>query len=590
MKRFAWLLVVLLSASVCLIADDEGHHHEDMTEAQVGTVHFPSSCAAAVQKPIERGVAMLHSFWYEEAEKQFVQIEKDDPQCAIARWGLAMSLWHQLWNRPDRPVLEQGGAELKKARSMHATTRERDYISALSKFYAHPGRPYQKRVTAYSNAMEKMAQRNPGDHEAAAFYALSLLASEPDHDASNTNRKKAAAELEKLFAEDPNHPGVAHYLIHTYDKPDMAQQGLPAARKYASLAPAAPHALHMPAHIFARLGLWQDDIDSNVASIAATQKEAAMHMGGEGHQFHAMDFLVYAYLQTGREQDAQKIIDEVRAMPPMHDMYGMGFDPRLFALSAFSASYALELHHWTEAAQLQVVDGANDLMHSVTYSARAIGAARSGNVEQARKEVTQLEGIQKKLDANKKKEPGEYEGVSEELTIAKAWLAHAEGKHDEGLRLLRSIADKEEGEAEASQGIPAHEMIGDMLMEANKPEEALAEYQIALKNDPGRFNSLYGAAHAVELAGKHDKANEYYSQLLKNCEGSKSERSELQHAREAMEARAKAVPQARSVAPQRWPAPRADNVPSAKAPALRRAGQPNPKLLSRRELDQLSTS
>lgn len=431
MKKLACLLILLLSASICAIADDQEHHHEDMTEAQVGTVHFPSSCAESVQNSVERGVAMLHSFWYEEAEKQFVQIEKDDPQCAIARWGVAMSLWHQLWNHPDRPVLEQGGAELKKARKLHATSRERDYISALSVFYSHPGRPYQKRVTAYSNAMEKVAQHDPDDHEAAAFYALSLLASAPDNDKSNSNRQKAAAVLEKLFAENPNHPGVAHYLIHTYDKPDMAQQGLPAARKYASLAPAAPHALHMPAHIFARLGLWQDDIDSNVASIAATQKEAAMHMGGEGHQFHAMDFLVYAYLQTGREQDAQKIIDEVRAMPPMHDMYGMGFDPRLFALSAFPASYSLELHHWTEAAQLQPVEGASDFLHGVTYTARAIGAARSGNLKQARKEVAELETLQKKLEANKQKEPSEYEGLSDELTVAR-----------HGSRMQRGITTK----------------------------------------------------------------------------------------------------------------------------------------------------
>jgi tetratricopeptide (TPR) repeat protein len=540
MKSFFCLLVLLLSTSLSLVADDEGHHHEDMTEAQVGTVHFPSSCTASVQKPIERGVAMLHSFWYEEAEKQFVQIESDDPQCAIARWGVAMSIWHQLWNRPDIAILDRGGSELKKARALHATTaREHDYISALSVFYAHPRRPYQKRVTAYSKAMEKVSQKNPGDHEAAAFYALSLLASEPDHDKSNANRKKAAAVLEKLFAENPDHPGVAHYLIHTYDRPDMAQQGLPAARKYASLAPAAPHALHMPAHIFARLGLWQDDINSNVASIAATQKEAAEHMGGEGHQFHAMDFLVYAYLQTGREQDAQKIIDEVRVMPPMHDMYGMGFDPRLFALSAFPASYALELHHWTEAAQLPVIDGATDIMHSITYCARAIGAARSGNAEQARKEIAQLEAIQEKLEPTKKKDQGEYEGITDELIVAKAWLAHAEGRHDEAVRLLRSIADKEEGEAESSQGVPAHEMIGDMLLEANRPGEALAEYQAALKSDPGRFNSLYGAAHAAELAGKHDKASEYYSALVKNCEGSKSERSELQHAREQVELQAK---------------------------------------------------
>ena len=530
--KYLIILAVLLTCSCFVVADDEAHHHEDLNEAQVGTVHFPSSCATAVQKPVERGVAMLHSFWYEEAEKQFQQIEKDDPQCAIAHWGVAMSLWHQLWNRPDKPVLERGGAELKAGRSLHATVREHDYIVALSAFYAHPSRSYQKRVTAYSKQMAKVSERNPDDHEAAAFYALSLLASEPDHDKANTNRKQAATVLEKLFGEEPNHPGVAHYLIHTYDKPDMAQQGLPAARKYAQLAPAAPHALHMPAHIFARLGLWQDDIASNEASIAATQKEAAMHMGGEGHQFHAMDFLIYAYLQTGREADAQKIIDEVRAMPPMHDMYGMGSDPRMFGLSAFPASYALELHDWKQAAELQLVDGASDLDKSVTYAARAIGAARSGNLEQARKDVAQLETLQKKLEPGKKKDEGDYEGVSGELTIAQAWLAHAEDHDDEAVRLLRTIADKEEGEAEASQGIPAHEMIADILLESKHPEQALAEYETSLKNDPGRFNSLYGAAMAATSTGEVEIAKRYFTQIVKNCAGSNSDRLELKLARE----------------------------------------------------------
>ena len=540
---FAIAIALAIAVPSYLTADDEGHHHEEMTEAQLGTVHFPSSCSVAVQKPIERGVAMLHSFWYEKAEKEFQQIEKDDPQCAIARWGLAMSLWHELWNHPDVPTLERGGAELKQARSLQATPREKDYIVALSAFYAHPKKTYQKRVSAYSKAMEKVDQRNPDDHEAAAFYALSLLAAEPDHDKTNQYRKKAAAVLEKLFAQEPNHPGVAHYLIHTYDKPDMAQQGLPAARKYAQLAPAAPHALHMPAHIFARLGLWQDDIDSNVASVAATRKEGAMHMGGEGHQFHALDFLVYAYLQTGRERDAQKIIDDVRAMPTMKDMYGMGFDPRLFALSAFTASYALELHRWSDAAKLTPVSGAGDVNQSITYTARAIGAARSANVAQAQKEISQLESIQKKLAANKKKERGEYEDVTDELTVAKAWLAYAEGKHDDAVRLLRTVADKEEGEAEASQGIPAHEMVGDMLLESGHREEALSEYEITLKTNPGRFNSLYGAAEAAERAGKPDKAGAYYSELVKNCDGSKSERSELKHARDIMEREARAVGQ-----------------------------------------------
>ncbi len=516
-----------------LAADDEGHHHEDLTEAQLGTVHFPSSCSARVQKPVERGVAMLHSFWYEEAEKEFEQIEKDDPQCAIAHWGVAISLWHQLWNRPELAVLQRGGEQLKKAEHMQATAREKDYVKALEAFYQHPKRPYEKRAVAYSNAMQKVMQRNPDDHEAAAFYALSLLAADPDKD--NTYRMKAAAVLEKLFTEEPQHPGVAHYLIHTYDKPDMAEKGLPAARKYAQLAPAAPHALHMPAHIFARLGLWQDDIDSNVRSIEATQKEAAMHMGGEGHQFHAMDFLIYAYLQTGREEDAQKIIDEVKTMPAMHDMYGVGFDPHLAAQNDFQVSYVLELHHWADAAQLSPVEGTTDGNRSFTYLARAIGAARIGNPEQAQKEVAQLEAIRKKLEANKKKEPWPFEAASHELTVAKAWLAHAKGGTELAMRLLQTLAEKSRGEAEASEGIPVHEMIADMLLEAKRPADALTEYEATLKSDPGRFDSLYGAAQAAEQVGKGQKAKEYYSQLVKNCEGSKSDRAELKHARGEVE-------------------------------------------------------
>jgi tetratricopeptide (TPR) repeat protein len=537
MKTCIFALTILICCPAFLAGDDEGHHHEELTEAQVGTVHFASSCTAS-GKPIELGVAMLHSFWYEEAEKQFQKIEKDDPQCAIAHWGVAMSLWHQLWNRPDRPVLERGNRELKGAHGLTATARGKDYIKALSAFYSHPGRTYEKRVTAYSKAMAGVFKRYPDDHEAAAFYALSLLASESDKDKTNANRKAAAAVLEKLFAEEPNHPGVAHYLIHTYDKPDMAAQGLPAARRYAQIAPAAPHALHMPAHIFARLGLWQDDIDSKVRSINATQKEASEHMGGEGHQFHAMDFLVYAYLQTGREDEAEKIIDEVRAMPPMHDMYGMGFDPRLFALSAFSASYVLELHRWNDASQLPVINGAADGDQSFTHLARAIGAAREGKVEQEQKEIAQMEGLHKKVEQGRKYDRGSYEVMSDDLTEAKAWLAQAQGQHDEALRLLRTIADKEEGEAESSQGVPAHEMLGDMLLEDKNPEAALAEYETTLKTNPGRFDSLYGAAQAAEAAGKHDTASEYYAQLVKNCSGSKSDRAELKQARQAVEMRA----------------------------------------------------
>jgi hypothetical protein len=355
MKRIAYLLLFSCLFSLSSFADDDKDHphHEDLTTAQLGTVHFPVSCATSVQKPFERGVALLHSFWYEEAEKEFLQIVKDDPTCAMAHWGVAMSIWHQLWNEPDEKVIKRGLAESEKAALMNieqqsppsgflpsypkeALIRDSAYIAAIVHFYGNSKTlDHAARAKAYSDWMKKVYKSYPEDHEAAVFYALSLLASEPHHDETFANRKEAAAILEKLFATEPDHPGVAHYLIHSYDKPQLAQLGIPAARRYAKVAPAAPHALHMPAHIFARVGLWQDDINSNLASIAATRKTAAMHMGGEGHQFHAMDFLVYAYLQSGREADAAKVIDEVKAMPKMESMYGHDFDPQTNALSAF---------------------------------------------------------------------------------------------------------------------------------------------------------------------------------------------------------------------------------------------------------------
>ena len=254
-------------------------------------------------------MALLHSFWYEEAEKEFTQIAIDDPHCVMAHWGVAMSLWHQLWNNPDAKVIQRGLDEVHEAKTTDGpTTASEKHISRPSQLFIITPRKlnHEARAKAYSDAMKKVYESYPDDHEAAVFYALSLLASEPHDDETFANRKQAAAVLEKLFAIEPDHPGVAHYLIHAYDKPQLAQLGLPAARRYAEIAPAAPHALHMPSHIFARVGLWQDDINSNLASIAATRETAAMHMGGEGHQFHAMDFLIYAYLQSGREADASQ--------------------------------------------------------------------------------------------------------------------------------------------------------------------------------------------------------------------------------------------------------------------------------------------
>jgi len=538
MKSIGWLLLPLFFASIAAVsavADDDQshHHHEDLTAAQLGTVTFPVSCAAGVQKPFERGVALLHSFWYEEAEKEFRQIALGDPRCAMAHWGVAMSLWHQLWDHPDAKVIERGLDESHEAETTDgpATPRERAYIAAISAFYSNSKKlDHAVRAKAYSDSMKKVHETYPDDHEAAVFYALSLLTSEPHDDETFANRKQAAAILEKLFAVEPDHPGVAHYLIHSYDKPQLAELGLPAARRYAQIAPAAPHALHMPSHIFARVGLWQDDINSNLASIAATRKTAAMHMGGEGHQFHAMDFLLYAYLQSGREADAAKLIDEVKAMPKMKSMYGPDFDPETNALTKFPATYDLELRHWSDAAALQVVPGALRGDQPITYWARAIGAARSGDLAQAHKDLREIEAIRKEFVAEKKTEYAE--GVGEDYQEAEAWILHAEGEDDKAISMLRTLADKADKLGTEPEGIPAREQLADILLEAKHPQQALAEYQTDLKLNPNRFNGLYGAARAAEAAGKQTDANEYYALLLKICDGSNSTRPELSRARE----------------------------------------------------------
>jgi hypothetical protein len=534
MKTITSLLMAVTLLSWTALADDakdkDHHPHEGLTEGQLGTVHFPVSCAESVQKAFQRGVALLHSFWYEEAEKEFLDIAKSDPACAMAHWGVAMSLWHQLWNQPDAKVLARGLSEAKAAEKLRrkVTPREGAYIAAVKAFYGgSKKRAFNDRAKNYSAAMKNAYQTYPDDHEAAAFYALSLLAFEENMD----HRKEAAAILEKLFAVEPDHPGVAHYLIHSYDTPSMAELGIPAARRYAQVAPAAPHALHMPSHIFARVGLWQDDINSNLASVAATRKTAAMGMGGEGHQFHALDFLVYAYLQSGREEEAAKIIEEVKAMPPTHNMYGMDFDMRLSSVERFEASYALEMHDWQKAASLKTVSDDPDYQ-AVTYLTRAIGAARSGQLDQAAKDVEQVKAITKTLREKKKTEEADF--LDRQIAEPQAWILHAELKNDEAISMLEALADKEDDGMSNTGYLPAHELLADLLLESKRPQEALAEYQADLKLNPSRFNGLYGAARAAEAAGKQSDANGYYAALLKTCEGGSSVRPELSHARDLL--------------------------------------------------------
>jgi len=531
-----WKITLACAALAVSSLADEGHYHDALNEQQFGTVHFPTSCAPKVQKTFERGVALLHSFAFETAEATFRQVAADDPGCAMSHWGIAKTF--SRWGMPDAKLLKRGWEEIKVAKSLHPkTARERDYIAAVVSFYRHPGKKDDKRQQNYLKGMEKLHRRYPDDHEAAAFYAFALKDSDRDDDPTHAKRKEAAAILEKLLLLEPNHPGVAHYLIHTYDYPGMAELGLPAARRYAKIAPAAPHALHMPSHIFAQLGLWQEDIDSNLASVAASRDASMTHMGDEGHQYHAMESLIYAYLQSGREAEAQKLIEQVKALPKMKSMYGVDADPQVLALLSYSASYVLELHQWEKAADLPMTPGTDFGDDIITYFARAIGSAHLGHPEEARRNVAEIQSIYNQV-VTKKLPFADW--ADQERKEAEAWADHAEGKDEQALALLRGIADKQKtGVFGATGDLPAREMLADMLVDLKRPEQALAEYEAELKINPGRFDSLYGAGRAAEILKMPDKANAYFEELVKMCAGTLSGRPELTYARNVLSTLAK---------------------------------------------------
>jgi tetratricopeptide (TPR) repeat protein len=534
-SRFLISLFGLVALAAPLLADEVRHSYE-LTDQQLGTVRFPISCAPRVQKTFERGVALLHSFAFETAEATFRQVAQDDPHCSMAHWGIARSFWR--WDTPDSATLKRGWSEVVLAESLHpATTREKEYIAAVAALYKNSDARDEERLENYIHEMERLHRDYPADDEATAFYSLALIGADRDNDPRHEKRRQAAALLEPLFSRAPNHPGVAHYLIHAYDKPDLAELGLPAARRYAQIAPAAPHALHMPSHIFARLGLWEEDINSNLASIAASRNATAVHMEDKGHQFHAMEFLVYAYLQCGHEADAQRLIEEVKTLSEMKDMYGKGYDPRLSALVSFPATYALELHDWKAAASLPEVPGAPLGDSSVTHLVRALGKSHMADIQGAERELDKIEEVRKTLFEQKKTRLATV--VAQDHRIALAWLMHAEGKNEDALKMLREIADKDEGTLEAEGELPGHEMLGDMLLEVNRPREALEEYETELKLSPNRFDSLYGAARAAEMANRDDKAAAYFQQLMKTCAGAQSSRPELAYAQKFLSTVAK---------------------------------------------------
>jgi tetratricopeptide (TPR) repeat protein len=527
--RLPAVLLLLICACSLLAAQPQSATTEK-TE-KLGIVHFPTSCAASQQQPFERGVALLHDFWYDKAEQQFQAIAAADPTCAIAYWGEAMSIFHQIWDRPGQATLQRGNTLVQKGLKLNPRTeRERDYLEALALFYKNPAAGnFEARVTAYSNAMAALYHKYPDDHEAGAFYALSLLAAAPPRDPTFANQKKALALLNQLAVVAPENPGVAHYTIHSCDSPQMAAEGLAAARRYGNLAPSAPHAAHMPSHIFARLGMWPEDIQSNLASIAAAEQSGSM-----GHELHAMDFLLYAYLQVGEDDKAHQLIaklDTLHVGMTGHDM--LGYLDR--ARAQFPATYNVELRHWPEAAALQPAQNAEPQNAATTYWARAVGNGHLHHAAAAQQDLAHYDAM---VEAVKKSDDAYMaEFMDTGRDEIRAWIAFASGQPAVAAQIMRSVADKQDAHGKEEVEIPAREMLADILLESNQPEQALAEYERSMKIDPNRFNGLYGAARAAELSKQPAKADKYYAQLVNNCAGAGSNRPELAHAKAQLAAK-----------------------------------------------------
>ena len=488
---------------------------------EFGKVDFPVSCQPGVQAEFNRAVAILHSFWYERARSEFEKVTTDDPACALAYWGIAMTYWHPLWNPPGKEALEEGTAAAQKAAALHAKTpREHAYIAAINAYYQDWDKhnPHQRAV-AYNQAMERVYEDYPQDVEAACFYALSLDAAALPSDAIYANQRRAGAILEKVFKAHPNHPGAAHYIIHSYDYPSLASKALPAARRYASIAPTASHALHMPSHIFTRLGLWQDSIHSNLASIAAAKQALARGEEGLDDELHAIGFLSYAYLQLGQYKAAQGIL---------HDFDGMATTGNLDERGGVEGKeatvrvqIALERHDWKQAAQIAVQEHASAFTKAVVYWANSIGSVRLGEVPAAQKTVAKLQSLYDNGLGQDSSGRGIHFGEME-LAEARAWLAQSQGRPDEALTLMKAIAAKvEAGKAESlvyPPVLPAREQVGDLLLEQKRPQEALAQYKLALQATPHRLDGLSGAARAAELAGNRTEARKYLADLEKLCE------------------------------------------------------------------------
>ena len=500
---------------------------------QFGAAEFKTSCGEKTKGDFDLAIKLLHSFEYDEAEKAFAKVIDQDPQCAMGYWGIAMANFHPLWTPPTEEELKKGARAIQVAKSLETSKREADYVAAIASFYQDWQKvDHRTRCLNFEKGMENVYKKYPDDKEAAIFYALALDAAASPDDQSFGKQKKAGEILQTLYPGQPNHPGIVHYLIHTYDYPELAQQGLPAARKYASIAPSSAHALHMPSHIFTRLGLWDECIQSNLASIASAQcyAQAAGIKGHWDEELHGLDYLVYAYLQKGDNTLAKKQWDYLKTMTDVHPV---NFKVA-YAFAAIPARYVLENKQWAEAAHLQVTPADFPWKNfpwqaAIIHFTRSLGSAHIGNLQAAKEELAQLGNLRQIL--TEQKDAYKANQVAIQINTAEAWLRLKEGKNQEALTLMQQAADMEDktGKHPVTPGevLPARELLGDMLMQLHKPAEALAAYETDLQKHPNRFNALYGAGLAAKSLGDVQKASAYFYQLTKVIGNTASSRVEV---------------------------------------------------------------
>jgi len=504
------------------------HDHADVASEKFGQVHFPTSCKSQLAPAFERGLALLHSFAYVKAATVFQEVSAKDPSCGVAQWGVAMTYFHTIWGPPTDDEFAAGRTAAQKASALGApSARERDYIASIGAYYQGDGVAHPARVVAYEKAMAGVDERNPNDHEAAIFHAVAILgvAYNSPPDKTYARQKEAAKILNRLLTVEPEHPGIAHYMIHSFDYPELAELALPAARAYARIAPSAPHAQHMPSHIFTRLGMWKESIESNLTSAQTAQAWIAKtHAGAAAFDaLHATDYLEYAYLQTGQDAKARELVDNVSKVTSFDiPQFAAGY-----ALAAVPARHALERRAWKEAAAVTAQPATfpwakYPYAEAIVHFARAVGGARTGDLESARQEVAKLTEIQGSLKGQKGFDWATQ--VEIQRRAAAGWLARAEKKDAEALALLRSAADLEDSTDKhpVTPGsiLPAREQLADLLAELGQPAAALAEYETSLRSAPARLNSYDGASKAAERAGKKQQAKAFHERLVALCGGS----------------------------------------------------------------------